>query len=389
MATFKQYEKKDGTKLWLFKTYLGTDPVTGKEIRTTRRNFKTKKEAQLALSRLQIAFSKERELNNNTSLMTFERLYNLWFEQHQKSIKATTKQRIKIYFELHILKDFGSIIISKITPLYCQKVIDSWAETLVTFRQMRIYTKKVFDYGILIGALGDNPMDKTIIPRQKKEKTPECNSYYTKDELKQFFDCAKKLKDQRAYTFFRVLAFVGLRKGEAQALLWKDIDFQKKTITINKTLAELQDGTVVVLDTKTQSSNRTITVDNTTLDILKKWKHFVIQEKLKQGIRDNDLQESVVFCNLLFHRKRKYLRKNYANEYMARIKRNFPEMKIITVHGFRKTNASLLFESGASIKDVSQRLGHKSTNITMDIYIKVTQAKQDKTTEDFAKYMAF
>lgn len=51
-------------------------------------------------------------------------------------------------------------------------------------------------------------------------------------------------------------------------------------------------------------------------------------------------------------------------------------MKIIRVHDFRKTNASLLFESGTSIKDVSQRLGHKSTKITTDIYIIVPQTKQ-------------
>ena len=48
MATFKQYEKKNGTKAWLFKGYLGTDPLTGKEIHTTRRGFATKKEANLA-----------------------------------------------------------------------------------------------------------------------------------------------------------------------------------------------------------------------------------------------------------------------------------------------------------------------------------------------------
>lgn len=52
MATFKQYEKKNGSKAWQFQAYLGSDPITGKPIKTTRRNFKTKKEAQLALSRL-------------------------------------------------------------------------------------------------------------------------------------------------------------------------------------------------------------------------------------------------------------------------------------------------------------------------------------------------
>ena len=48
MATFKPYEKKNGEKAWMFRAYLGKDDATGKEIRTKRYGFKTKKEAQLA-----------------------------------------------------------------------------------------------------------------------------------------------------------------------------------------------------------------------------------------------------------------------------------------------------------------------------------------------------
>lgn len=74
---------------------------------------------------------------------------------------------------------------------------------------------------------------------------------------------------------------------------------------------------------------------------------------------------------------------------MKKVAKHFPDMKIIRVHDFRKTNASLLFESGASIKDVAKILGHKSTKTTTDIYVKVTLAKQNETIEAFAKYMAF
>ncbi len=74
---------------------------------------------------------------------------------------------------------------------------------------------------------------------------------------------------------------------------------------------------------------------------------------------------------------------------LKKVQKYFPDVKIIKVHDFRKTNASLLFENGATIKDVSQRLGHKSTKTTTDIYIKVTETKQTQTTDDFEKYMAF
>ena len=147
--------------------------------------------------------------------------------------------------------------LSKITPLYGQKILNEWADSLATYKQMRIYVSMVFKYGILIGAMNDNPMERTILPKRKNTaETNESDSYYTKEELQEFFSCLEQLKDKRAYTFFRVLAFVGLRKGEALALTWNDIDFENKLLTVNKTLAELKSGKPIIQDTKTESSNR-------------------------------------------------------------------------------------------------------------------------------------
>lgn len=61
----------------------------------------------------------------------------------------------------------------------------------------------------------------------------------------------------------------------------------------------------------------------------------------------------------------------------------------ITLHGFRHTHASLLFESGANIKEVQDRLGHKDVKTTMNIYAHVTPEKVKETGERFAKYVNF
>ncbi|KAF1295091.1 integrase [Enterococcus sp. JM4C] len=390
MATIKSYIKKDGTKAYLFQTYLGVDPVTGKEKRTTRRNFATKKDAQLALAKLVVETEKNGLHESSKKIKTFKILYELWFEQHKKDIKPTTEQRIKIYFDNHILKKLGKMKLSKITPLYCQKILNEWADSLATYKQMRIYVSMVFKYGILIGAIDDNPMERTIVPKRKMTSNKEeSDSYYTKEELQEFLSCLKQLNDNRSYTFFRVLAFVGLRKGEALALTWNDIDFENRLININKTLAELKNGKPIIQDTKTDSSNRVVQMDRKTCNILREYKNHIIKEKFALGIRDENFNNNVVFSNSVLYRENQYLYKAYPNHVMEKVKRHFPDMKIIKVHDFRKTNASLLFESGASIKDVSQRLGHKSTKITTDIYIKVTKAKQNETAEKFSEYMAF
>lgn len=392
MAQITSYIKKDNSKAYMYKVYLGIDPITGKEKRTTRRNFKTKKEAQISLSRLLLDIEKNglQPNKNTTQIKSFSHLYELWFKQHSKDIKNTTIQRIEQHFNNHILPKMGDMALNKITPLYCQDCLNEWSEKLATYKQLKTYVNMVFKYGILIGVIGDNPMSRTITPKQKKKAPANVSdSFYTKNELKQFFDCLEKLNDKRAYAFFRVLAFLGLRKGESMALLWKDIDFVNQLITIDKTLVELQDGSFVVNSTKTESSTRTIQMDDKTTKILREWKNHIIREKFALGIRDDNFSDNVVFCNSVFERDRQYLYKAYPNHVMDKVKKHFPKMKIIKVHDFRKTNASLLFESGASIKDVSQRLGHKNTKVTTDIYVMVTPTKQKETVELFSSYMNF
>ncbi|ENE8479595.1 site-specific integrase [Listeria monocytogenes] len=173
------------------------------------------------------------------------------------------------------------------------------------------------------------------------------------------------------------------------ALAWNDIDFENKLLTVNKTLAELKSSKPIIQYTKTESSNRVVQMDSKTCGVLKEYKNHIIKEKFALGIRDDYFNNNVVFSNSVFYRENQYLYKAYSNNLLKKVKRHFPNMKIIRVHDFRKTNASLLFESGASIKDVSQRLGHKSTRVTTDIYIKVTKAKQNETAEKFSEYMAF
>lgn len=387
--TVKKYVKKNGETAWMYKLYLGRDSVTGKEKSTTRRGFKTKKEAVTDRARLQLKFKEQGTLSETK--MTFSELYELWLEQYQKNVKPTTLQRVKIYFNNHILKKFGSLKIHKITPLFCQKALNHWFDSgLKTYRKMRTYTIKVFQYGVLIGALSDNPMDRTMVPKMKvsdQKKTED--SYYTKDELKTFLRCLLKLNDRRAYTFFRLLAFGGFRKGEAMALLWEDIDFENRTVAINKTLVEMSNGAIRIQDTKTESSMRVVKMDNTSMAILKSWKSYIVQERLKKGIRHDNFNSLPVFSNSIYSNKNQYLYKSYPNNVMKKVQRHFPDMKIIKVHDFRRTNASLLFESGVAIKDVSHRLGHSSTQTTTDIYIKVTPPKQDESVDIFEKHMAF
>lgn len=267
MAILKQYKKSDVTTAWFYKLYMGKDPITGKERRTTRRGFKTKKEACLDLARLQLEIE-SKGLNNN-SVRTYRELYNLWMSQHILNIRNTTEQRVRNYFTNQILPSFGNMKLDSITPSICQKILTDWATKYQSFQKIRSYASQVFNYGILLGVIDNNPMERTITPKSISNSTEIKEEVYSKEELHLFFECLHKLKDERALVFFRIASHTGARKGEILRLTWRDIDFDNQTIRFNKTLVELSDGSLCINPTKTDKSKRVISIDNGTSRILK------------------------------------------------------------------------------------------------------------------------
>ena len=82
----------------------------------------------------------------------------------------------------------------------------------------------------------DNPMRKVKLPA-KKENLLDINKFYDTEELKHFFECLESYGNLKFTAFFRLLAFTGMRKGEALGLQWRDIDFESMTVNINKGVA--------------------------------------------------------------------------------------------------------------------------------------------------------
>lgn len=92
-----------------------------------------------------------------------------------------------------------------------------------------------------------------------------------KEQLIEFLNSAYQLYHQDylgRYAFFRLLAFTRMRKGEALALNWSDINLSQKTLSISKTVVTVTDGDIVSDEPKTKASNRVLTLDEDTVSIL-------------------------------------------------------------------------------------------------------------------------
>ncbi|WP_270279701.1 site-specific integrase [Vagococcus bubulae] len=390
MATFKQYTKKDGSKAWLFKAYLGIDEVTGKQVTTTRRGFPSKKTAQLKLNELVLEY--EKKGLEKQSKTTFKDVYKLWFDNYKNTVKESTSMTTERFFNQVILPVFKDIYMDKIDVKFCQKVVNNWAEEYSSYRLLIGYTKKVFQYATHINVISDSPFDKIIRPTKKEKKKKDKIKFYDTDQLKIFLEYLeqKKLnaKDktliQEYYAeldlaLFRLLAFSGMRVGEALALNYSDINFEDNTITINKNLSQTKQG-YEVSTTKTKNSNRIISMDNKTLATLKKWHLTQRKLLLKNGYNNN----KKLFVNV----KAQYMTRNEIYQRSNRIA-DACNLHRIGCHGFRHTHASILLESGESFKGIQERLGHSDISLTLNVYSHLTNRSKEETAQRFANYVNF
>ncbi|WP_241558952.1 site-specific integrase [Oceanobacillus halophilus] len=360
----------------------GINPETGKRQTSTRRGFKTKREAQEAATKLEQEITNGLLINNNN--LTFEEVYKQWFENHSKTIKPSTKKTIESKFKKYLLPKFGSLKIKEITRLYCQKVINEIAENIASVNDYKIQANQVFKYAVKMDLISKNPMEYVTIPKRKEEliadtKYVEERNYWKKDEIKKFLKIANSDLPQRDQLLFHLLIYTGARKGEVLALTWDDIDFNAKTIRFGKTLF-FNNGKHYLQQPKTAHSKRLISLDTKSLSLLKKWRTRLIEANLASS---SILEKN----NLVFTRDNGLpLRLAYPNDKLKSVIKKY-NLHEITIHGLRHTHASLLFEAGATIKEVQERLGHSDIQMTMNIYTHVTDHVKEQTAQKFQKYI--
>lgn len=376
----KKYITKKGETRYLFQTYLGIDPSTGKEKRTTRRGFKTIKEAKAAERDLLLdveenGFSSNEDFQNPT----FAEVAELWLESYKSTVKPTTYQGVKIKLDVMIDLYFTDMKIQQISVAYCQKVAIKLSNRYILYTNYYSVISRVFKYATSIDIIKSNPLDKIIKPKNRPLKVKE--NYYTKQELTDFLKVCKENCKPVEYTFYHLLAFTGLRIGEAIGLMWSDVDFENKRLNISRTAVKIGKEQTVQ-DPKTKRSKRVITLDDETLNVLKLWKRQQIKEYFQAG-KAYQHDSNYIFTN----NKGKWLLTATMKVKLSSFFCKHNKLKKITPHGFRHTHASLLFEAGITAKIISDRLGHNNVQTTLDMYTHINDNQRVEVVDQLMDFI--
>ncbi|MCB4409871.1 Site-specific recombinase, prophage lsa1 integrase [Latilactobacillus sakei] len=385
MASISKYQK-DGKTFYKFQVYLGINEQTGKKRYTTRRGFDTLREARLVLSKLELQ-ADSGQLDQQPINLTFEDVYQQWWAGYINTVRESTMYKQKKVFQNHILPAFGKYRIRTITTSQVQTTLNKWfKQTDYSFKPWFNYTSAIFKYAILQGYVKDNPCTRVTMPK-KLDKEDTLN-FWDKDQLKTFFNGIDPVNDLEKYTLFRVLAFTGIRRGECLSLTWDDLNVQKATLDINKTLTHGDKGRLLIQPTKTKKGTRVISLDESTLLYLKKWHLEQRRMYLMLGYNINKSNQLIFATS-----KNTFKSLNTPSKWLRALiddaNKSVANLPSITVHGFRHSHASALFSAGASIKEVQERLGHEDAQTTLNIYTHVTEKQGQEAVQKLVNFLNF
>ena len=312
----------------------------------------------------------ERELNYQlkqetpTAKMTVQALYDEYIEALKPEVRETTLEKNKQNLKNNVLDTLGNVKLDKLTIPVLQK----WKQNIeqknlsIRTRQNRYSEfRALLNYAVKMEYLSQNPLIKVgnfKAPLQPKKEM----QYYTADEFKKFIQKAKEEAIQSEskgymhkwhyYVFFNIAFYTGLRKGEIHALQWTDI--KDGYLSVTKSLAQKLKGGDRITPPKNRSSIRTIQIPKPLIKVLNEHKkrcqtikgfnnnYFICGGTT--SIRDSSIQNA---------------NKKYAEQ---------AGLKVIRIHDFRHSHASLLANEGINIQEIARRLGHSKISMTWETY---------------------
>lgn len=302
-----------------------------------------------------------------------------WLVTYKKNIVSPkTYDEAEYHCNLHIIPSIGDIKLQSlktddIQKMYnskyeCGKLDGSGGLSATTIKHFHTTLKQALSKAVELGHIVKNPTVNCILPKDNKPK----KEYLTSQEQEKVH---KALDVSDRYELAIMLDFgTGLRQGELIALTWDDIDFDNKTLRVNKSASTIKNRDpnikkkyiTVIKTPKNKSSNREIPIPEYLVSLLRKHKLNMIEENLAAGRNNNEY--NVVFQSSVGTHLNP---KNIDREWRKVLNRS--QVDHVPLHGIRHSFTTRLAEMGINPKVAQVLLGHSSISTTLNIYSHVNQ----------------
>jgi integrase len=350
---------------WEIKYDAGCDPATGKR-RTRYMTVKGgKKAAQQELRRLLGAVDEGRVVE--PSKLTVAEYLERWLDEHAKhEVSAKTFERYSELLRLHATPVIGRRPLARLEPLHIQACHAAMRErglSAQTVKHAHRVLSQALSRALRLRLIALNPATGVDAPRVARTEMKILDHAQAGSLL------MKAAKSSAIYVPVLLAVTTGMRRGEILALHWRDVDLERRSLSVSQTLEETKAGGLVFKTPKTERSRRTISLPALTVEELFRHRARQAEDRLRAGPIwvDHDL----VSCRpdgLPFSPRQ--LSKTFA-ALSRRLKLG------VRFHDLRHTHISHLLAAGVHPKVASERAGHASISITLDVYSHLIPGMQE------------
>jgi integrase len=308
---------------------------------------------------------------------TVERFLKDWLASVKSSLRVRSYEAYNAIVENHLTPEIGRIKLEKLTPMHIQRLLDSKLEAGLSPRSVsavKIVLGAALKQAVRWQMVARNVAYLVAGPRVRSREMRVLSPEHARTFL-------TASEGEPLHALYFLALSTGLRRGELLAVKWEDVDFEKATLSVRRSLGRSQTAGIVIDEPKTTHGRRTLHLSAPVISVLRLHRKAQLERRLLAGPKWHDA--GYIFTTGVGTS----LDPGVIGDDFARILAK-AQLEPIRFHDLRHSAATIALSQGVHPKIVSEMLGHSRISLTLDVYSHSLPTLQAEAADKIAAALA-